>query len=66
MKRHYLTNPKPQPQPQHLYKGTISANKVIAYIGSRDEFEIVQYRSVKDLEEITPFGLSAEFDLWRH
>lgn len=62
MKRHDLSNPKPQ----QLYKGTITANKVIAYIGGRDEFEIVQYRSVKNIVEIIPCGLSAEFDLWRH
>lgn len=40
MKRHELTNPAPQ----HLYWGIISADRVIAYINDREEFEIVQYR----------------------
>jgi len=48
-------------QPQHLYKGIISADKVIAYIGGRSEFEIVQYRNVKQIEEIPMQGPSAEF-----
>ena len=50
MKRHELTNPAPQ----HLYRGIISADRVIAYINDREEFEIVQYRGVKKIEEISP------------
>ncbi len=63
MKRHMLTNPAPQ----HLYRGIISADKVIAYINDRKEFEIVQYRGVKKIEEISPEGLGTEFaDLKGH
>ena len=58
MKRHELTNPAPQ----HLYKGIISAERVIAYINDRKEFEIVQYRGVKKIEEISPEGFSQEFE----
>jgi len=57
-KRHTLTNPAPQ----HLYRGVISADRVIAYINDRKEFEIVQYRGVKKIEEISPEGLSQEFE----
>ena len=58
MKRHELTNPAPQ----HLYRGVISAERVIAYLNDRKEFEIVQYRGVKKIEEISPEGLSSEFE----
>ncbi len=58
MKRHELTNPAPQ----HLYRGIISADRVIAYINDREEFEIVQYRGVKKIEEIAQEGLSPEFE----
>lgn len=57
MKRHELTNPAPQ----HLYRGVISAERVIAYLNDRKEFEIVQYRGVKKIEEISPEGFSSEF-----
>lgn len=57
-KRHTLTNPAPQ----HLYRGVISADRVIAYINDRKEFEIVQYRGVKKIEVISPEGLSQEFE----
>jgi hypothetical protein len=56
-KRHRVTHNLPQ----HLYKGVIPAEKVIAYIGDRSEFEIVQYRSVKQIEEISFQGISEEF-----
>ena len=58
MKRHTLTNPAPQ----HLYRGVISADRVIAYINDRKEFEIVQYRGVKKIEVISPEGFSQEFE----
>lgn len=58
MKRHELTNPAPQ----HLYRGIISADRVIAYVNDREEFEIVQYRGVKKIEEISQEGLSPEFE----
>ena len=48
MKRHTLTNPGKQ----HLYRGIISADRVIAYIKDRNEYEIVQYRGMKGIEEI--------------
>ena len=48
MKRHELTHPGEQ----HLYRASIAADKVIAYIGNRNEYEIVQYREVKGVEEI--------------
>ena len=62
MKRHDLTHPGEQ----HLYRGTIAADKVIAYIGGRGEFEIVQYRGVKGIEEIPLAGLSTEFEKLRN
>ena len=58
MKRHELTNLAPQ----HLYKGIISAERVIAYNNDRKEFEIVQCRGVKKIEEISPEGFSQEFE----
>ena len=45
-----------------VYRGIIPAEKVIAYINERDEFEIVQYRGVKKIEEIAPEGLSPDFE----
>lgn len=36
----------------HVYKGIIPAKKVIAYLNSRSEFEIVQNKSVEDIVEI--------------
>ena len=38
----------------HVYQGTIHADKVIAYLPERSEFEIIQHRNVKDVQEITP------------
>ena len=38
------------------------AERVIAYLNDRKEFEIVQYRGVKKIEEISPEGLSTEFE----
>jgi RNA-splicing ligase RtcB len=46
---------------QHLYKATISADDVIAFTNERQEFEIIQYRGVKDIEEIPRAGVSAEY-----
>ena len=46
---------------QHLYKATISADDVIAFTNSRREFEIIQYRGVKDIEELPRIGVSAEY-----
>lgn len=46
---------------QHLYKATISADDVIAFTNARQEFEIIQYRGVKDIEEIPRAGVSAEY-----
>ena len=61
MKRHELTHPGQQ----HLYKGTIAADKVIAYIGDRKEYEIVQYRGVRNVEEIPVAGFSIDFQNMR-
>ena len=37
--------------------------KVIAYLNEREEFEIVQYRNVKDVQEITPLrGYSPQYE----
>lgn len=46
---------------QHLYRGTISADKVIAYLDERNEFEIAQYRNVKNIEELPLSEPSPEF-----
>ena len=46
---------------QHLYKATISADDVIAFTNSRQEFEIIQYRGVKDIEEIPRLGVSGAY-----
>jgi len=45
----------------HLYRGIISAEKIIAYLNDRREFEIVQYGNVCQIEEITRRGPSEEF-----
>ena len=42
----------------HIYKATISAEKVIAFDNGRNEFEIIQYRNVKNVEEIPMQGYS--------
>ena len=36
----------------HLYQGEIKREKIIAYVDSREESEIVQYRGVKNIQEI--------------
>ena len=61
MKRHEFTHPGQQ----HLYKGTIAADKVIAYMGDRKEYEIVQYRGVRNVEEIPVAGFSIDFQNMR-
>lgn len=47
----------------HIYKATISADKVIAFDNGRNEFEIIQYRNVKNIEEIPMQGYS---EAYRH
>lgn len=54
--KHY----RPQ-EKQHLYRATISADKVIAYLDDCGEFEIVQYRNVKNVEELPIRGASTEY-----
>lgn len=54
--KHYFPD-----QEQHLYRGTISADKVIAYLDDCNEFEIVQYRNVKDVEELPLSEPNPEF-----
>ena len=49
---------------QHLYKATISADDVIAYTNGRSEFEIVQYRGVRNIEEISRVGVSETYRTW--
>lgn len=46
---------------QHIYRATITAANVIAYIGGRGEYEIVQYRSVKNIVELPREGFSDEY-----
>ena len=45
-------------QTGHIYKATISADKVIAFENDRHEYEIIQYRNVKNVEEIPMQGYS--------
>lgn len=45
----------------HIYKATISADKVIAFDNGRSEFEIIQYRNVKNIEEIPMQGYSEAY-----
>ena len=42
----------------HIYKATISADKVIAFDNGRNEFEIIQFRNAKNIEEIPMQGYS--------
>ena len=50
----------------HVYQGTIHADKVIAYLPERSEFEIIQHRNVKDVQEITPLrGYSPPFNAFK-
>lgn len=52
--------------PCHVYQGTIHADKVIAYLPERSEFEIIQHRNVKDVQEITPLrGYSPPFNAFK-
>lgn len=37
-----------------MYQATIKADKIIAYLNYRNEFEVLQYRNIKDVQEITP------------
>ena len=46
---------------QHLYKATISADDVIAFTNERQEFEIIQYQSVREIEEIPLLGVSEKY-----
>ena len=46
---------------QHLYKATISADDVIAFTNERQEFEIIQYYGVREIEEIPRLGVSAAY-----
>lgn len=36
----------------HLYKGEIKREKIIGYVDSREEKEIIQYRNVRNIQEI--------------
>lgn len=38
---------------RHLYKATISKDKIIAYTNRRNEFEVLQHQGVRNIEEIT-------------
>ncbi len=46
---------------QHIYRATITADGVIAYLDGRSEFEIVQYRRVKNITELSREGISDEY-----
>lgn len=37
---------------KHLYKATIFKDKIIAYTNCRNEFEVLQHRGVKNIEEV--------------
>ena len=41
-------------EPLHVYTGTISRNKIIAYTNERGEFEVIQHGSVKNISELHP------------
>ena len=47
--------------PQHIYKATIPADKIIAFLNSRDEFEILQFQGVENIQIIPIEGQSKEF-----
>ena len=52
--------------PAMCNQGTIHADKVIAYLPERSEFEIIQHRNVKDVQEITPLrGYSPPFNAFK-
>lgn len=40
--------------PLHVYTGTIERDKIIAYTNDRNEYEVIQHGSVKDITEIHP------------
>ncbi len=46
---------------QHLYQASISADDVIAFTNGRQEFEIIQYQGVRDIEEIPRSGVSEKY-----
>lgn len=46
---------------QHLYRAKIKVDDVLAYIGDRNEYEILQYRGIYDIEELERQGTSPEF-----
>lgn len=46
---------------QHLYQATISADDIIAFTNGRQEFEIIQYQGVRDIEEVPRIGVSEEY-----
>lgn len=37
----------------HLYQGTIEKSKIIAYTNQRNEFEVLQHMSVRNIEEVS-------------
>jgi len=47
---------------QHIYRATIAADKVIAYLNERNEFEIIQFRNVKNVVELPREGTSDEYN----
>lgn len=38
----------------HVYTGTIKRDKIIAYTNSRNEYEVIQHRNVKVIDELHP------------
>ena len=46
---------------QHLYQASISADDIIAFTNGRQEFEIIQYQGVRDIEEIPRSGVSEKY-----
>lgn len=47
---------------QHLYCAEIAADDVIAYLNNRDEFEILQYRKIRNVRELPVQGVSDDFN----
>lgn len=37
----------------HLYRGTIEKSKIIAYTNQRNEFEVLQHMSVRNIQEVS-------------
>lgn len=52
--RYYYYEINNEDSPKHLYKGKIKPEHVIAYYDRKNDQEIVQYRHVYDIEEISP------------